>query len=76
MSDSRFHPDYGTPAVAVEKENPIEGGTLYGIHYLDPFPHGEHAVPYIEYYKSKKERDFMLRVYLDERAEEWEEDSQ
>ena len=69
MSDSRFHPDYGTPAVAVEKET--NEGTRYGIHYLDPFPHGEHGVPYIEYYKSKKERDFMLRVYLDERAEEW-----
>ena len=61
--------DYKNPAVAVEEET--NEGTRYGIEYLDPFPHGEHAVPYIEYYKSKQERDLHLSVYLDKRAEEW-----
>lgn len=72
MSEFPFHPDYGIPAVAVEKKT--NEGTIYGIHYLDPFPYGEHAVPYIQYYKSKKERDLILSVYLDERAEEWREE--
>lgn len=64
--------DYKNPAVAVEEET--NEGTRYGIKYLDGYPYGEHFGAYIQYYKSKKERDFTLRVYLDERAEEWEEE--
>ena len=60
------HFRYNYPALPIEEET--NEGTRYGIKYLDGHPYGEHFGAYIQYYKSKKERDFILSAYLDERA--------